>query len=515
MAKIPRISRAHRSAPVPGVVDTGDGLGSVARALGAVADTGYAIAADREKREGAAAQKAYKKIQGERQVIFDNIEASKHDIEFDSRANNSLKQHQEHFAENPAAAEESYRKDLEMHRKQVGESASNTNVGGKLSRTISTRIEMKMREMQGWVSGRQSQKAKNELSIAVNEVVSQAEGIRDIRFLDDHLDVAEVTLRENLKAVHGADSEKIITKMRSDAAEVYAVEMSDSNPLKVSQELDARTGVFKDIDSDLRKSLQKKAQDGYEGLAKTRKFELVKANIDNIRELVDLYDNDDLKAADVWQKKDALTEQIKAVQIDPLLKPAERAELVSNLKDQIKAVDALDDIRRRQLPYDTEDNPGVVATLLQHQSELFKKNKGRMGKDLIAWQQQYRRLMLAFSDKQIGRGTFNTMYKQMSLALPKSLKQETNNTWSMEWSFDWRSPRQAGNLIINQRLATGRYANLSEQQKTDIRLDYAKRQNEADTKGVEITDDSAREMALKSLALNSGVVQPTPNLGGR
>lgn len=516
MAKIPRIEKGGRPSAVPGGSPSA-GLGGVAPIIGAagnLADVGYKIAAETE--EGEAMR--LRTVLEQKQAIVNEVEAGRRAGDYEEDLVSHMEGLKKEYWDTPDKAPEQL---LEMGRQLADrglEQTPNTQVGLDFAQRSNTRLMAAVREMHDWARARQTQKAKGDLTIIVNRATAGAEGLGSPQALAGYIASKESELSSVFQNVLGSEAQAEMQKMKTEMARSWVLAAGDRDPLGVLANLDDKDGPLVDhLNVSQRDALRKETKSSYEGVTKTRELNFVKERVTRNKAIVGSFMDGTLDAGTVYASQTALEEQRKAVKaqlsvdaaalqklgIDP--SGATPEDLLSLIDDQQKFLTYIDRARRRQTAFDGEDDLATSESLMIGVNKALKSNKS---KDLGEIVRQQTRVAVALGDKKISQGTASTMFKTMSLALDVAAG-KAEDPWGWNTWLAWRHPHVAGNMELNNQFE-GRFNALDKTAQQRVRLAYMGQFNAAMEAGRAVDGQSARAMALRALALETG--KPIPGV---
>jgi hypothetical protein len=473
-------------------------------ALGKLAGTGYEIAADVEARES----KRLADALAAKQAIVDEVEATRRAGDFEEAAvglSDSLQQ--KHWSD-PQNAIPEYIAEARRQADEQIRTAPNAEVGLQLARATASRISAGTRDLHSWVSARQTQKAKADLTAMTNHVTRGAESVGTPDALASYLADKETSLAPVFQKVYGGEADARMAALKRDATRAFVSVGGERDPLGMLNALDARSGPLVDhLSSSDREALRKETKASFDGYGKAREMETLKKNVGHNRDVFDAFQAGSLDAGTMYSLQRTLAEEQKAIKVDKRLSPEQKAAQGTLLAERAAFLDAMEKARRRQTQFDAEDAPGTVAELIQQQHALFKAENGVKGNDLSEWSKQQTRLMEAFGDKKISQSTYNTMFKELALALPDAATAEGKKTGWDFYVYQWRTPREAGVAEMN-RLVAGEFRAMTPEQRTAAQVRFVQLYNDAHTVGASVTEKQATTMARKALSLETGRVIP-------
>lgn len=518
MAKqIPRLDAGSAAAPVPTSRPGSDETAGIAAAFGKIADTGYAVAADAEKALAARQQAAVEA----KQAVVNEVDAGRRAGDYEESLVGYMEGLKTEYADAPDKAPGELLTIGRELQDRMQEQSPNSAVGLAVAQRANARLDSAMKEMHAWALLRQTQKAKGDLQVTINRATAAAEGQGSVATLGAFIKSKEAELTPIFQKVLGAESITAMKTMREDMARSWVLAAGDKNPVGVLQALDDKTPgnpLVDYLDVSHREALKKETLSSFEGITKTRELETIKKGLSDNKQLFASFSAGDpnLGMAMEAQRK-ALEEQKKAVNAQISVDSSALKKLGVDVQGQtpgdiIKTIDArlefvaaLNHARKRQLPFDAEDDPGTVEGLML---SADKAMKAKNGKDLGAIVQQQARLAGAISDKKISGSTASTIFKTMSLALDTAAASNEDvwgpNTWRL-----WRAPLESGSVELNRQF-DGQFKKLDKAAQNRTRLSYMGQFNAAQESGQQVTVDSARQMALRALALEVG--EPIPGV---
>lgn len=440
-----------------------------------------------------------------KQAIVNEVTSARYAGDFEEMLRANSQGIQQEFWDSPDKALTAF---YTRSRALVGEAVDaakkdNSEIGLAVAQKADASVNREMTAMHSWAQSRMTQKAKNDLSVTVNQTTKAAEDLPTVEALSSFLDAKQKELSPLFSNIHGEVAGEKLREMRSTAAKAWVLKHAEQDPLATAAALDAPKGPLVDnLDGADRKSLRSDVQQIGENFGKVRNWQILKESAARNTELMDTYRSGELKASDIGSVLRANAEQQNAARIDPKYTPEQKAEHLDSLKTQEKFLSALKTAKQKELPFDATDNPEMVESLYQRQEGLFKKNKGAAGKDLSDALKFQADLTSAYADKNISAGTFTTMFKGLSLDLTAALKKEEGNTGEWYKFGMFKSARQAGNVEMNDLTE---FQNLKPDQRIQARVFYMTQFNAAIESGRVVDEKATRAMARKAVS-NAGSV---------
>jgi hypothetical protein len=516
MAKqIPRLNAGSVAASVPSSKSGGDEAAGIVASFGKLADTGYAIAADAEKTLAEQQRVAAE----DKQAVVNESAAGRRAGDYQESLTGYIEGLKNEFADAPDKAPGQL---LEIGR--MLEQAPNSAVGLAVAQRANAILNSAMKEMHTWALLRQTQMAKGDLQVTINRATAAAESQGSVAVLGAFIKAKEAELTPIFQKVLGADSVTAMKSMREDMARAWVLSTADKSPqagISVLQALsDNKPGnpLVDYLDTTHRESLKKETISSIIGSTKTGYMNTIKGYLGSNKNLIASWAANDpgLGAAFEAKRKALEAEKIavkaqlsvdssalKALGVD--VQGHSPEEVVGLIDTELKFVDALKNVRKLALPFDAEDDPtSVEGLMLATEKALKPKN----GKDLGIIIQQQARLAVALNDKKISGSTAQTIFKTMSLALDTAAANNEDvdgpNTWRL-----WRAPFSSGTVELNRQFA-GQFSKLDKASQVRARMSYVGQFNAAQEAGQQVTVESARQMALRALALEVG--EPIPGV---
>lgn len=497
MAKIPRIDLGDRPSGIPDPIalntTTADMIGS-ATSTSAAAMNAATTAALRERKRLAEAMEA-------KQRIVDASDIGQLTTRFESHIYKLEDDLHQEFAQNPAAAVDEYIKRAREILPQNVEAAPNDRVKLGATQGNESAISSGVARMHSWVSQQQTRRIKGNLALDINEAANNAAGLGSAQSVEGYAARITAKLTPMLQATYSPEEAiKEIDKLNSAIANRYGAAAAKNHPLQFSAELTSSSFLKRNLSDTEHAALSTAADKGYMGLKDKLDMDQAKEAFASGEKLAGLVGAEEFVSA-AAAKTQALTEQKKFAAIDPSLKPADRKAKIAQIDRQLTLIESLKSIAYKQADITATDDPKELQTLWTFQDALFgKKAKKSAKSDLSLLVDQQERLITARDSKQISYGNFKTLFDDVSFAYKKAIEGETDNT--SHWFF-WQDAREAGNAEINRRLESSSFKNLSEDQKTAVRISYIRRLNAATNKGT-VTKPQATRIALEALSLETG-----------
>lgn len=522
MPKIPRIDGGRPSTP-SGSATPNVGAAPAFDALGKLTDTGYAVAADAEKVHHDRLQTALEA----KQAIVNEVEAGRQAGDYEESLVGYAEGLKKQYFDQPEKAPGQL---LEVGRQLADrqlEQASNSQVGLAVVQRANARLDAAVGEMHTWAQGRQTQKAKNDLSITINRATAAAEGVPNSSMLEGFINSKVAELAPTFQKVLGpAEAEKAVKEMRTGMARSWAISTSGSGgsgAIQVLTALGEKSGPLVDyLDVDQRKTLHENARQDFEGSQKTEELDLIKRGIKNNFDLTDSFFSGKLDGATIDANRRSLLEQQKAIKVKmdadmgALAKLGvawtgyEKSDIPGLIDERLKLVNALDSARRRQTPFDAQDDPSTVNAIMIANDKALKTTNG---KDLAQVSKQQALLAVALSDKTVSGGTASTLFKTMSLAMGTAI---ANAEDPAGWNtfLAWRHPYVAGNMALNEIFKNNAKVKDDIPLQVKIRLAYQGQFNAIYSKEAPISGDDARKLALRAYALEAGDAEVMARVNG-
>lgn len=473
----------------------------IAKGLGNVVKAGYEAAAASEKEEAerlAALQKA-------KQAIVNEVEITRRTTSFEQRTQQALGQLQEKYWNEPEKVASEYLAQAQAFADDEISNAPNPVVGLGLARSTASNIDARLKEARTWESDRQTQIIKVGLDEQLNSLAAAAEGLNDPFAVSQLLSNKERVLGPLLRQAFGVKAEEKMAEARTKTFESFLNSLSAREPWRVAPILDEKGGpIAKSLKSEDRERYRDKAKASFDGYGRIREREIISKGYDRNDRLFAAYANGSLNAETLGRERAVNTENQKLTQINPHLDEESRVRQSALLANRGKFIDTLDTIWRRQRPVNLEEDIGLVSSLHQRMEDLFKHGAKGRAKDLAEALKFQEDLSNAHGDGKVNGITFQTMFKALSLDVPKALALEVANT-----GWPWgRDSRQLGNLELNQRLHSDSFAKQPGEVKAAVRIRYMRAYNDASTNGAQVAPQQAKRMALRALSLETGIAIP-------
>lgn len=502
MAKIPRIEQGDRPsglAPAPGINTE---AASAVGVLGGISEAAMGVATNSYLRE----QKRLAEAMDAKQKIVDASDTGRLTTQFERNVFDLEDQLHGEFAENPTAAVDEYMKRSRELSPKVAEMGQNDYVKLAVTQGNESTISSGLTRMHGWVSTQQTKRIKGNVAQDINEAANGAAKLGSAETVEAYAGRVVERLSPIIQATFSpAEATKETEKLVSAIAKRYGDSAAKDHPLQFSQELESSSFLKKNLSPDDHAALTTAADKGYMGLKDRGEMDLAKEAFSSGERLAGLVGAPEFVSA-AAAKEAALTERKKIIAVDPNLKPADRKTQIAQIDQQLKRIDALKSIAYKQADIGAVDDPKELQTLWVHQNGLFgKKAKKSAKENLSLLVDQQTRLIQARDAKTISHGNFKTMFDDVSYAYKKALAQEEGNT--THWISYFNDPREVGNTEINKRFDSSSFKNISEDQKTAVRIAYIKRLNSAQSSG-EVTEAQAKKFALEALSLETGIEIP-------
>lgn len=507
MAKIPRSAKGTRPS---GVQTTAVDTAPDVSLLQAAADVLGTLADVTTKSEQAAARRLRASLEA-KQAIVNEVDANVRSGDYEEGLRGLSSDLKAQHFDDPLKAAPDLLKQARTNTAAAVKAAPNSVIGLKVARAAAARTRTAMNDIHTWAAARQTQQAKNNVSVLMNQATRGAESMLSLPGLTAYIKAKEQELKVPFQNIHGKNAGDKMQEMKTGAVRAWALSRSDTDPLTVMNALDAKRGPLVDnLDATQRETLRNSAKASFEGLEKRREMDTIRRGVSQNSEIYEAFIHGNLKGGKILATKREIEERLKALASDPTISKKNRLAVQKTLKSREKFIDAIESVRRRQNSFDAEDDVGTVTKLYQQHNALFVENAGEAGKDLTAWLKQQERLAIAYSDEKISGGTFNTLMKAMSLALPTAQEFESENVgYGVELlGFSYRSPQQVGNLVLNEQFETSSFINLPPDVKNSVRRRYLRLFIDGSEKGQTVSAVEARKMAFRALSLESGQYIP-------
>ncbi len=537
MAKIQRISLGDRPSAVPGggLPNINGGAAAITEAAGNAAETGYKIAANAEQVQA----DKLRWIAEHKQAVVNVVDAGRRAGHYQEDLIKYFDQFKQEFSDSPEKVpQQLLDMGLSLLDRQI-EQTPNTQVGLEMAQRGNALLMALVREAHDWVKSRQTQKAKGDLDVQINQFTAVAEHMPTLQALSAHLDSADAKLGSQFANVLGKDAPERMQKMRAAAVNGWVHvkgQQDNASTFMVANALDSadpESPLVKYATADDRVGYRKATENAFEGSTKTREYEQIKRDISHGGEIAAAFSAGDPQFAgivvaersSIAQQRMAIeakisidTAQFKKLGIDPVGKTD--TEIVAMLDDREKFINALDHANRRQISLTAQDDPASVGALMAQQNKALRS---RNGKDMAAIAKQQTRLAVAVASERVSGGTAAGMFQTMALAMQTAADNQ-ENLWGAKMIKQYHIPREAGIAEINRQLGgpleslttatlpkgfiglgkAGPFANLPEETKIAIRLDYEAMFNEAIASKQPVDMKTTRRMALRAISYRTG-----------
>ncbi len=516
MAKqIPRLDAGSGSVSIPGANPSGatGGAVGVAKALTPLVDTGYKIAADIEQPEAVREQRAMEA----KQAVVNEIASHRQVGDFEVDVTGQFEGVKTEFWDQPDKWADQL---LDIGRtllERRTEAAENSSQALEIAREGNTRLMTAVRHARTEALLRQTQKAKNEVAKDVNNFTFLAENSKN--GVDGLLNIIEngnTRLYPLLqKALGPAEAETEWAKARAEAVEGYYTVQARLAPEATMLNLEEAKGPHMDwLTADQRKSIRRAADFGRENIFRTEETEAAKAGLIKNTDITRLYKADKFDAGTALALRRETDVALKLAQMPNNPKyvgfEKERVRMVDMLTARRKYIDSMDQLAARRRPPDGPENETVRGELLREKKRVLDKGSGETKNDLLELLKFQAKAAEARTAGDITKKTFDAMNDQAQMRYVRATEQERNNTawWDDYVPYEWRSPRQTGNYVLDKEFKTFG-TGFTEKQKNDIEVEYMRRYNEAETStGVTPSDSQARKLALQAISLERKIYDP-------
>jgi hypothetical protein len=514
MPKIPRISLEGTSAGVPSAAPLSPNAVAAPLAdLTSLADTAFDISSKEGQRQALEMRDAIEA----KQAIVNEVEAGRRSGDYEEDITSNAENIKKELWDSPDKAPARL---LELGRSlqdQGREAAPNTQVGLAFVQRSNARLAQAVREMHDWALGRQSQKAKGDLSVIVNRATAGAEKVGGVPALGAYIAAKEAELSRVFENVLGSGAQAAMAGMRAGMVRAWAQATGNrgsAGALSVLRALDsteAGNPLVDNLKDTEREALRKDAKADFAGGFKNSLLEEVKKGTSQNDELFDLTMKAPQEAGEaLYAAETALEEQGKAAAVQLKVDTAVLEEYGIDLQgrsadeipkliaDRLRYVKALNYSRRTMIGFDAEDDPTTVGGLLLAADKEIKSNK-----DLAEYPKQQANLAVAFSDKKISQATFSTLYKTMANSL-KVAAQEQEDPWGPNVIRRYFNPQLAAQSALTDGFATRPKFRDNKALQYRVRIKFLGQFLSAQERGAELTTNAAREMATRVLLLEAG-----------
>lgn len=525
MAKIPRIQQGDRPSVVPrgGLPQTGFEGKAVLQGLSGLADVGVQIAGDAERREA----ERLRSVLEAKQAITNEVAGARMVGDFEEDLVGFSEGLKKQYWDQPEKAIEAFIEPARARADEFQKGSVNGEVALDFARQSGTRIQAITRELHDWVSARQTQKAKGDLSVLANRVSAGAEA-QSLSTLPTYLAGKEAQLMPLFDKVYGGEAQKKMSELKSDSVRAFIATREDPVAILTAANELARTdgGVFVDnLNGSDRGAARRELAGAFEGAVRARNFKQLREGVAQNADLARAFQDGSLDGGTIWAARRALETQKKALMVglqdeDKLLNSSikegqlsadagfnvkNRKEVLELIDSRLAALDGLAEARRKQLPYDATDDVDTVAAVAAQTKKILDK-KTPTGKDLKDVLELQKFVAIALGDKKITQGTANTYTKSVGLAVKSAIENAENVTGPNTWWANYRDPRASGETVLN--IEFKKHPNLTQAQKNDIRVSYERQFSDAAGANVKVDRDQAKNMALRALSLETKEVIP-------
>lgn len=496
MAGIPRIEQGSLpgSAVPQGAPETGEAGARMIGAVGDLARTGAGIAAEYEKQ----AQEALDR----KQQITDAVEIGRRSAEFESSLRATIEEMKARpdIWNNPRAAEAEFlaraQDDINFEVEQA--TKYNDRVGLGMARETSATRDALRHEVRTWISLRETQKAKTDMEDVINQVAAQAGTLASPAALTRHIDTALAKHSSRLDATYGADADAKKRLLRERSTLAFYLNRTEKSPVHAAEELQSGTGPSTILPPEKRDELLRRARNSRDGRQLVNEDAMLASAAGKTKELVEHLDAGTLTWEMVSRMKDAHEEQLRAVASNPEYTVAEKAAYTKQLNEQIKTIDAIEDIRMRGVTFRAEDQISAGEAAVESLNKTLKKLKGQ--NDFAVLVQQQRDITRLRHEGKISAGHFNTLMQTVNRAVEHTLTASAQDT-----GWLWNSGRQAGNEAMATIFTTSIAKNATPQQRLDSWMDFTDAYNAATKDGSKLTNEQVEDLAYKAVSYRTGL----------
>ena len=510
MAKIPHMEFGNRPSAAVGVPALNTSAGDIASGVSGLLEIGLrrsaADEAIRQKAEAAEEAKRQEALDA-KQKIVDTITAGRMGNDFESQSMSVIETLQQQYVDEPEKAIDAYVKEMNSRADEFYRSAPNPAVEQRLATDTQNVIGTGQRAVFAWATTRQTQKAKTDVDNLLGSAAAKAEKVADYRQLGGFMNAEWTRLSSHAEMAFGGRSAEKKQKFQEDSAMAWVNYNVVENPRAVESALDS--GALDNfIPVEERKRIRSDAKRGFEALAETQEYDLLKDASEKNNKYVNMYMSGTLTAGDIWNERKRLEVQRAAVASDPKFMAGGKLTAAGQnqlkiVDKQMATIDALNNFYMKSRDKGM-DNDDVVAELQRFQDGLFGKDAGDNREDLQAWSDQQARLFKARGDGKISKGTFDSMYKELALAYPAASGAAAGETGGFWADIGWkrRTSRQSGVTALNKQIdAEGQ--DFTPKDKAAAYLWYSRFITEALQTG-DVTEKQAQSFALKAYNIVAG-----------
>lgn len=517
--RIPQMNKGDRPSAVPrSSAPVGTGAEPLIKGLGVLADTGVNIAADAEAREA----ERLRGILEAQQAITNEVSGARMAGDFEEELVGFSEGLKQQYKDAPEKVIEAFIAPARAKADAFQKGSENGQVELDFARQSGARIQAMTRELHDWVIRSKAQKAKGDLSVLANRASAGAEA-QSLASLPGYLASKEAQLAPLFQSVYGSDADKKMAELKNNSVRAFIATRDDvPSILTVAAALERTEGghpLVDNMDGDDRKAARSALTASFEGAIKKRNFNQIRDGILQNIDLAEAFQAGALDAGTVWAAKRALEMQKQAIMVglqdeDKLLNgtvaegrlsadagfaPKDRKEVLELIDLRLAALDGFDMARRKQTPFDAEDDVDSVTALTV---QLDKALKSKNGKDLKAVLEVQKNAIVLSGDGKLTRGTAGVFLKDVALATQKSLKNEEDVFGPDSWWAKYRDPRESGNAILTGEL--DKRSKLTPAQRNAIRINYLGQFTDAAGLGKSIDRGAAKNMALRAISLETG-----------
>lgn len=445
-----------------------------------------------------------------KQKIVDTVTATRSSGDFDEGLRSQQADLQQQFLDNPEKAPNEFISRARQMADDAIKAAPNSAVGLSLAQKTAASIKTATNEMHVWAQARMTQKAKSDMTVMVNQATRGAEDQLNTTMLEAYARNRHAVLDplyENLTD----DPKAAKSKLDEEIAKSWATAAGTRDPVSTMRALDEKNGFLADhLTAEDRQHLRKQTEASFEGMGKTKEMNTLKEGVDGTGQAYELLRSGDPRFSVVMDSMKRTVEQKKqAIALDPNMSESSRASQMKLLDKQTDTLRYLDMASRKQSGFDPTTDENVRGKLLADHDKLFDKDHKSTAKDLSSILEFRHDLAKAYMSNQISTADRNRMDQSVSLAIPKALTKEKNDTWHLGL-FNWRNPRESGNKALNDLMdpKTGMLGNLTPKQQNDARLYYMEQLNDAMQNGANVDATATQTMARRAAYLAAGKPMP-------
>lgn len=417
MAKIPRIDlggapSAISTSPVPAEASLAVG----AEILGGVlADEANAAAA-----EEAALEKARLKALEQKQAIVDESDSGRISSQFEASNFGLMDELKEKYSSDPAKALDEYRKQAREMSDLVLKDSPNDTVRLMARKDSESAISSGVRQMHEWVSGRQTQRVRENLMGEAQDASAIARTLTNPNAVNAHVEKFAKKNEALYSVAFGKDAENKLREAKSDIVFGWGLEEAEANPAGfLNYSKGAPKLLSQNLSTEKYDSLVRRARAAIPGIGKRAKEDIFLRSVEKGSKDAEAFLSGSLDASAILARQKELTAQIDAIKTSPTFTPEQKEGQIQLVKMDRQALDIMDEMRlagTKNDPIGNEDN--LPADVARMRKDIFGSTRGdrAVTKKPIETLMEYRnKIWLAIKSREITPGVGTNLLKEVDL----------------------------------------------------------------------------------------------------